>query len=267
MFFIKKVSLSVMFSGLLLASSSIVADDNKVLATVNGQAITTEQLDLAATQSKIKPADLTPEQKTLLTDALINRQLILQQAEKAGYDKKPDIVLRVNALTESYIAASYLAEKAKDIKVDEQELRDYYEKNVVSKAPKEYKARHILVKTQEEAQALIKELDAGADFSKLAKEKSTDTGSGAKGGDLGWFTTKDMVGPFSEAVAKLKKGELSKTPVQSQFGWHVIILDDERTAKPAEFEQVKDSIEKVVLKEKLNVYINELNAKADIKRN
>lgn len=263
----KKLSLPIILSGLLLASPLLVAADNDVLATVNGQSITTEQLNLAATQSKIKPEDLTAEQKKLLLDALINRQLVMQEATKAGYDKKADVTLRINALTESYIAASYLAEKAKDVKIDDQELKDFYEKNVVNNAPKEYKARHILVKNEAEAQALIKEIQAGADFSKLAKEKSTDSGSGAKGGDLGWFNTSDMVAPFSEAVAGLKKGELAKTPVQSQFGWHVIILDDERTAKPADFEQVKGEIEKLMLKEKLNEYILSLNAKADIKRN
>ncbi len=267
MLFRKKISLSVVFSGLLLSSPILLALDKNVIATVNGQTITTEQLNLAASQSKINPEALTPEQNKLLLDALINRQLVMQQAVKDGFDKKPETVSRVSALTESYIAASYLAEKAKEIKFDEKELQDYYEKNVVSNAPKEYKARHILVNNEAEAQALIKEIEGGADFSTLAKEKSIDTASGAKGGDLGWFSSNDMVAVFSEAVAGLKKGELSKSPVKSQFGWHVIILDDERTAKPADYAQVKDSIEKVILKEKLNAYIIDLNSKADIKRN
>jgi peptidyl-prolyl cis-trans isomerase C len=265
--FRKKSSLSIMFSGLLLTSTLLVAANNDILATVNGQTISTEQLNLAASQSKIKPADLTPEQKKMLVDALINRQLVMQEAAKEGYAKKPEVVLRVNALTESYIAASYLAEKAKEIKIDDKELQDYYDKNVLKNTPKEYQARHILVKTEAEAQSLIKEIEAGADFSKLAKEKSIDAGSGAKGGELGWFTAQNMVAPFSQAVSGLKKGELSKTPIQSDFGWHVIILDDERSLKPAEYEKVKIEIEKIILKQRLNEYILGLNARADIKRN
>ena len=129
---------------------------------------------------------------------------------------------------------------------------------------KEYKARHILVKTEAEAKALIAKIDSGADFSKLAKEKSTDTGSGANGGDLGWFSKQDMVASFSQAVANMKKGELNKTPIKSQFGWHVIILDDERDVTPPELSKLKSEIDKIIIKEKLNSYLTDLNAQATI---
>ncbi len=259
----KNLVLALACSGLFLASSPLVAED-KILATVNGQNVTESQLEIAAAQSKIDFKAITPEQKKLLTEALINRQLVLGEAIKANYNNDPDIKARVKALTDSYIAANYLATIAEKMNSSEDEMKAYYNKNVVPNVPKEYKARHILVKTEDEAKTLIKEIDSGADFSKLAKEKSTDSGSASKGGDLGWFTEQDMVASFSKAVAGLKKGELAKSPVKSQFGWHVIILEDERSAAAPEFSAVKDEINKILIKIKLNQYLNDLNANAKI---
>ena len=258
-----KLVFAVTFSSLLITSSPLMAED-KILATVNGQDVTESQLEIAATQSKVNFKEITPVQKKLLTEALINRQLVLDEAIKANFDKTPDIVARVKALTESYVAANYLATIAREFKIDEASMKAYYEKNVVNKTPKEFKARHILVKTEDEAKTLIIDIEGGADFSKLAKEKSTDTGSASHGGDLGWFTEQDMVAPFSKMAASLKKGELGKVPVNSQFGWHVIILDDVRSTKPPEFNAVKLDIEKILIKEKLNLYLDDLNAKATI---
>jgi peptidyl-prolyl cis-trans isomerase C len=259
----KKLALALACSALFLAVSPLMAED-KVLATVNGHKVTQSQLEIAAAQSKINVNEITPEQKKLLTEALVNRQLVLNEAIKANYDKDPDIAARVKALTDSYIAANYLATVAEKLQSSEDEMKAYYDKNVVPNTPKEYKARHILVKTEDEAKALIKEIEGGAGFSKLAKEKSTDTGSASKGGDLGWFTEQDMVASFSKAVAGLKKGELAKTPVNSQFGWHIIILDDERTSPPPEFSAVRENIDKVLIKVKLNQYLSDLNANAKI---
>ena len=255
--------IAVAFSSLLITSSPLMAED-KVLATVNGQNVTESQLEIAATQSKVNFKEITPVQKKLLTEALINRQLVLDEAIKANFDKTPDIAARVKALTESFIAANYLATIAREFKIDEASMKAYYEKNVVNNTPKEFKARHILVKTEDEAKTLIVDIEGGADFSKLAKEKSMDAGSASHGGDLGWFTEQDMVAPFSKMAASLKKGELGKVPVNSQFGWHVIILDDVRSIKPPEFDAVKLDIEKILIKEKLNLYLDDLNAKATI---
>lgn len=266
-FLTKKMSHKIIFTAticaLLLNSAALLAED-KIIATVNGQDISEIQLIIAANQSKINFKDLNPEQKILLTEALVNRQLVLEEALKANYDKTPDIVASMKALTESYIAANYLAVVAADIKIDEQSMKAYYDNNVLANTPKEFKARHILVKSEDEAKNIITDLEKGADFSKLAKEKSTDVGSGSLGGDLGWFSEQDMVAPFSKMVASLKKGELSKTAVKSQFGWHVIILDDIRSIKPPEYSAVKQNIESVLIKEKLNQYLEDLNKKATI---
>lgn len=259
----KKLSLALAFAGLCTITSPLLASDS-VIAVVNGDNITESQLKLAATQSKIDYAAITAEQKKAFTDALVNRQLVLQEAIKAKYDKDAEIKAQVKALTDSYIAANYLTTIAKTFEIDDKEVRAYYDEKVLPNMPKEYKARHILVKEESEAKTLIIEIEGGADFSKLAKEKSTDTGSGANGGDLGWFSGQNMVASFATAVAAMKKGELSKTPIKSQFGWHVIILDDERITTAPKFDEVKQDIEKVIIKEKLNQYLNDLNSSAKI---
>ncbi|MCU7835788.1 MAG: peptidylprolyl isomerase [gamma proteobacterium symbiont of Taylorina sp.] len=262
----KQLTLALAFSGLCITTVPAIAQDT-VLAIVNGDKVTESQLKIAAIQSNIKFEAITAVQKKALMDALVNRQLVLQEALKEKFDKDADVAARVKALSDSYVAANYLAKLADSFKVTEAEMQAYYDKKVIGNMPKEYKARHILVKSEEQANALIKEIDGGVDFSKIATEKSTDTGSAAKGGDLGWFTGNNMVASFAQAVAGMKKGELSKTPIQSQFGWHVIILDDERETSPPKFDEVKKDIEKVLIKERLNKYLTNLNNKAKITLN
>lgn len=259
----KKLALAATLSTLCIMANPVIAADS-VLAVVNGDEVTESQLKIAALQSKVEFNTITATQKDALIEALVNRQLVLQAALKENFDKDPDVASRVKALTDSYIAANYLAKVAEGFKIDEPAMQAYYDKNVLADMPKEYKARHILVKTEEEAKNIIKEIEAGADFSKLAKEKSTDTGSAAKSGDLGWFTAQNMVPPFSQAIAKMKKGELNKTPIQSQFGWHVIKLDDQREMTAPKFADVKQEIEKVMIKDQLNQYLTDLNSKAKI---
>ncbi len=264
---------ALLFSSLFLSSTALIAEDSptkdssqedRVIATVNGQDIAESQLKIVAIQNKIDYEKINQPQKKQLTKALVSRQLLLEEAAKDKFDQTPEIAATLKALTDSYIASTYLITIAQEIKVDEKNIKAYYEKNIIAKTPEEYKARHILVKTEDEAKALIQDIQGGADFAKLAKEKSTDVGSGSKGGDLGWFSEQDMVAPLYTMVTSLKKGELGKTAVQSQFGWHVIILDDTRSVKPPEYKTVKDEIKKVLIKEALNQYIEDLKSKASI---
>jgi peptidyl-prolyl cis-trans isomerase C len=129
--------------------------------------------------------------------------------------------------------------------------------------PKEYKARHILVEKQETAESIIRELQAGGDFSKLAKEESKDSSAQA-GGDLGWFSPQTMVKPFADAVAALEKGKYTTTPVKSEFGYHVIILDDVRSPEAPKFEDVKPQVEMFVQRKKLQEYLDGLRKTAKI---
>ena len=130
--------------------------------------------------------------------------------------------------------------------------------------PKEYKARHILVETKEKADEIIKQLAAGGDFAKIAAKESKDAGSGKKGGDLGWFTTQSMVKPFSDAVAAMQKGQTTPQPVQSEFGWHIINLEDVRTPAAPAYEDVKQQVEMLSQRKKLQAYLDELRKTAKI---
>jgi peptidyl-prolyl cis-trans isomerase C len=146
----------------------------------------------------------------------------------------------------------------------EQELRKVYQDRVVAKNLSEYKARHILVKTEDEAKGIIAQLDKGADFSALAKSKSIDTASATKGGDLGWFSPTQMVPDFSNATVALQKGKYTKKPVKSQFGWHVIMLDDTRPVTPPTFDEIKSRLEGVVQSERVSKFVSGLRQKAKI---
>jgi peptidyl-prolyl cis-trans isomerase C len=146
--------------------------------------------------------------------------------------------------------------------VSDESAQELYDAQI-GKAGKEYSARHILLENEEDAKAVIAQLDEGADFSELAKEKSTGP-SGSSGGKLGWFGAGQMVAPFSEATAKLNKGEYTKEPVQTQFGWHVIILDDTRESNPPSFEDVKDRLKMLLANQQLQQHVEELKNSATI---
>ncbi|MGB7931070.1 MAG: peptidylprolyl isomerase, partial [Gammaproteobacteria bacterium] len=146
--------------------------------------------------------------------------------------------------------------------VTDEQAREVYDKEI-GKPGTEYNARHILVKTQEEAEEIISELDKGGDFSALAREKSTDT-SASEGGDLGWFSTTQMVQPFADALAGLKKGSYTEAPVQTQFGWHVILLEDTRESTPPAFDDIKDRLKVLVANQQLQQHIQQVREAAKI---
>ena len=148
--------------------------------------------------------------------------------------------------------------------LNESDTKAAYEKFKTELGDKEYNARHILVASEAEAKDVIAQLNKGGDFSKIAKEKSIDPGSKEKGGDLGWFALGGMVKPFSEAVSKLQKGKLSTDPVQTQFGWHVIKLDDIRELKAPPYDKVKDNLQKQLGQRQLEKMLTDLRAKATI---
>ncbi|HEX7115638.1 MAG TPA: peptidylprolyl isomerase [Steroidobacter sp.] len=148
--------------------------------------------------------------------------------------------------------------------VEESELKPEYDRQVKA-LPREYHARHILVEDEASATAIIKEIEGGADFAKVAAKKSKDS-SGKNGGDLGWFTLDTMVPPFAEAVASLEPGQMTRQPVQSQFGWHVIKLEESRAASAPPFEDVKEQVRALVQRRKLQTYLEELRKGAKIEK-
>src|ERR1700736_2876222 len=207
-----------------------------------------------------KPAtDVTADEKNQVLDQMINMQLIAAQAEKDGLEKDPDVATRI-ALLRTQIMADAAAQKyVKSNEPSDQELHAAYD---AATDKTEYHALHILVPTKEKAEQLIKKIKAGAKFEDVAKAESTDN-SKANGGDLGWFTLARMVKPFGDAVKGLKKGEFTTEPVQTQYGWHIIKLEDTRDAP---FDQMKGQLTNVIMQKKFQEYIDGLKKTAKIEK-
>ncbi len=251
-------------ASVLQATPATAAD--KVLATVNGQPITEstfEQYKRMRLGNQRGAHPLTEQQKQKLLDELINRELIYQDAVRAGYDKDPEVQKELAELKRNLYTSIRIRRLLAENPPSEADMRAMYDEQVQGGADKEYKARHILVKTEEEAREIIKELRKGADFAQLAKERSIGP-SGKHGGDLGWFSGSQMVKPFADAVAQMKPGEFSRIPVQTQFGWHVIKLEEVRDVEPPSFEQVRGQIETIVQDKTISDYIQSLKSKAEI---
>jgi peptidyl-prolyl cis-trans isomerase C len=226
-------------------------DPATVVATVDGVEITEADVRLAETELDQQFAQLTPEQKRAAAlSAVIEIRVMSNKAKAAGYDQDEAFKRRMEFLTQRALHAEMI-EKEVAPQVNDETVRARYDKEMAAAAPvNEVKASHILVKTKEEAEAIIKELDGGADFAAIAKEKSTDPGSGASGGDLGYFSAGQMVPEFEKAAFALNPGEYTKEPVESQFGWHIIKLEDKRAKQPPAFDAVKDQIRQVVFRDK-----------------
>jgi peptidyl-prolyl cis-trans isomerase C len=207
-----------------------------------------------------KPAaDVTAEEKNQVLDQMINMQLIAAQAEKDGMEKDPDVATRI-ALLRTQILADAAAQKyVKNNEPSDQDLHAAYD---AATDKTEYHASHILVATKEKAAALIKKIKGGAKFEDVAKAESTDN-SKANGGDLGWFTTARMVKPFGDAVKALKKGEITPEPVQTQYGWHIIRLDDTRDSP---FDTLKPQLSNTLMQKKFQTYIDDLKKNAKIEK-
>jgi len=239
-------------------------DLNKPAVLVNGKAITNRDVEAFAAAMSAQGGRPIPRDEVLNT--LIDRELLYQEAIAKHYDKRPDVVLEIENQRRSLLANVSVSEMLRAKPATEEELRKIYQDRIASQKLSEYKARHILVKSEGEAKDIIDQLDKGADFSALAKSKSTDTASGANGGDLGWFNSNQMVPEFSKATAALEKGKYTKTPVQSQFGWHVIVLDDVRPVTPPSFDDMKDRIEGAAQNQRLGEYLLGLRKKAKIEK-
>jgi len=235
------------------------------VATVNGTKLSSELFD-AFTQAVTGGAQepLTDEQREQMLDQLINMTLAAQSAEKDGLAKDPAVQARIELLRTQILAEAASEHYIKANPASEEEVRAEYDAQVAT-MPKEYKARHILVDAKESADAIIGKLQAGGDFAKLAAAESKDS-SASNGGDLGWFSPQTMVKPFADAVTTLEKGKFTQEPVQSEFGWHVILLEDVRSPEIPDFEQVKPQVEMFTQRKKLQAHLEELRKSATVQK-
>src|SRR5277367_1993628 len=235
------------------------------VATIDGTPISRVEYDLyLKSLLRGRPAgDLTTEQKSQVLDEMVNMRLLAEQGAKEGVEKDPDVAAQLDVVRMRVMADAESAKYLKDKEPTDADLHAEYETAVASMDKTEYHARHILVASKEAAEAAIKKIKGGAKFEDVAKAESTDS-SKANGGDLGWFTLTRMAKPFGDAVKGLKKGEMTATPVQTQFGWHVIKLEDTRETAPPPFDQVKQQVTNGVVQKKLQAYVETLKKTAKI---
>ena len=227
------------------------------VATVNGKALPKSEFELyVANMSRQSGRDISEEQKGEILDQYISMQLAAEEAEKAGVDKDAKVRDQLALARLQVLVDAGLQKYLEAHPVQESELRPEYDAQVAA-LPREYHARHILVEDQAAAEAITKELKGGADFAKLAAKRSKDSSS-KSGGDLGWFTLDTMVKPFADAVKTMQPGQLTEQPVQSQYGWHVIKLEESRATSAPPFDEVKDRVKMIVQRKKLQTHLEEL---------
>jgi peptidyl-prolyl cis-trans isomerase C len=238
------------------------------VATVNGAPIPRSDYDAFLKnllQGKPVPPDLTAEQKNGVLDELITIHLMSAQAVKDGVDKDPEVAANLDVLRMRVLSDGESQKFLKGKEPSDAELHTEYDSDVAAMDKSEYHAKHILVPSKEKADELIKKVKGGAKFEDVAKAESTDN-SKTSGGDLGWFTLNHMVKPFGDAVKTLKKGEVTPQPVQTQYGWHIIKLEDMRDVTPPPFDQVKAQVTKNLIQKKLLAYVEDLKKDAKIEK-
>jgi peptidyl-prolyl cis-trans isomerase C len=233
------------------------------VATVNGKPIPAAKVDQIVKQvvAQGKQAD-SPQLREAIKKDLINREVMIQEAEKQGVANRPDVKIALDNARQSIVINAMLQDYVKKNPVKDADIKAEYDKYKAQVGDKEYHARHILVATEDEAKAIIVKLKAGGKFEELAKQSKD--GSAANGGDLDWASAASYVPEFSAAMVKLNKGQITETPVKTQFGYHVIKLEDTRAAKVPGFDEVKQQVAESIQQRRLAAYRDELAKKAKI---
>ncbi|MCC6916862.1 peptidyl-prolyl cis-trans isomerase [Nitrosomonas sp.] len=248
----------------LVCVTSVNAQGSGTVAKVNGVAIPQSRLDLVIKAATAQGQPDSAEVKSALRENLITEEILAQEAIKKGLDRNPDVLTQIDLARQGILIRAYQADFMRNNPISDSDLRKEYESVKSQMGDKEYKARHILVETEQEAKDLIAALKKGGAFEKLAGERSIDTGSKSNGGELGWSSAAVYVKPFADALTKLKKGETTSQPVQTPFGWHVIRLEDVRTAVPPSFEEVKQNMQQRVLQRKFAAMVESLRKNAKV---
>lgn len=259
----KKQIFSALAAATLLSALAVPAAAQNV-AIVNGKPVPMARVDALAQQLVRAGRPVTPEMMGQIKDEVIARELFMQEAQKLGLDASEDFKAQMELTRQAILIRELFATFQKNNPVTDAEIKAEYDKFAAANSGKEYRARHILVEKEDQAKAIIASLKKGAKFEDIAKKQSKDPGSGANGGDLDWASAGSYVKEFSEAMVKLGKGKTTETPVKSQFGYHIIRLDDVRDAQLPKLEDVKPQIAQQLGQQKLMKYQEELRAKAKI---
>jgi len=252
----------ILLAALAAAMALPVAAQN--VAIVNGKAVPKTRIDALAQQVARSGRPVTPELQGQLKEEVIAREVFMQEAKKRGLDATEDYKNQLELARQTILIRELFADFQKKNPVTDADIKAEYDKFVAANGGKEYRARHILVEKEDEAKAIIAQLQKGGKFEEIAKKDSKDPGSGANGGDLDWASAGNYVAEFSAAMVKLNKGQTTDAPVKSQFGWHVIRLDDVREAQLPKLEEVKPQIAQQLQQQKLGKYQEDLRAKAKV---
>jgi peptidyl-prolyl cis-trans isomerase C len=244
-------------------TSAPVVQKADAIAEVNGQYIPKSALtDLEKEIATRGQGQTFPKDK--LVEELVQRELLIQDAMKKQLDKTPEVIAQLENAKDTLLTQADLMDFLKKNPITDAEIKAEYDSKVGGQNGMEYKARHILVKTEDEAKAIIAALAKGADFAKLANKDSLDAKESQNGGELGWFNPKQMVPAFSKAVADMKNGETTKTPIQTQFGWHVIQKEDSRTQTPPPLDSVKEQLMPYLQRKKVQAMVKTLREQAKV---
>jgi peptidyl-prolyl cis-trans isomerase C len=234
------------------------------VAIVNGKPVPSSRVEALEKQVASQGRPVTPDMKGQIKEEVINREVFMQEAQKRGIDGSDEYKTQIEQARELIMIRSLFSDYQKKNPVTDAEAKAEYDKFAAANGGKEYKARHILVEQEALANKLTADIKKGAKFEDLAKKNSKDPGSGANGGDLDWANPSNYVPEFAQALVALEKGKLTDKPVKSQFGWHIIRLDDVRQAQLPPFEQVKPQITQQLTQQKLANFQRELREKAKV---
>ena len=231
---------------------------------VNGVTIPQSRLDMMNKELSASGQPDTAERQQAVREALINREVLAQAAQKRGLDKNPDVMAQVDMARQAVLVRALFESEVKANPITDLDLQKQYEDFKKSMGENEYKIRHILVDKEDDAKAIIAELGKGGDFAKIAKDKSKDPGSKDNGGDLDWGPSARYVKPFADAVTSMKKGALTTAPVKTDFGFHVIRLDDVRPLKGPAFDERKEQFRQRAQQQQIQKLVMDLRGKAKV---
>jgi peptidyl-prolyl cis-trans isomerase C len=258
----QKLNINIFMTLLLLSLSfKAIAADN-VAITVNGKPIKQTTLDYLFKDANERGQKIDDTQKEAVIARLVSNELIYQEALKAGLDKKSDFQIQEDLARRELLVNAYWQDYMKNNPISESDIKAAYEKYKIELGNKEYKVSHILLESEAEAIQVIGQLNKGGDFAKIAADKSRDPSAKENKGELGWFSLASILKPFNLVLPYLNKGAISKEPIQTKFGWHVIRLEDTRDITTPEYDKVKDALQKQLSKRQMEKMLLELRNKA-----
>lgn len=257
-----KFFLTAMAAAALLAASPWAAAQN--VAIVNGKAVPTARVEALAQQVAASGRPVDDTVRAQLKEEVVLREIFMQEAEKRGLGASADYRAQMELARQTIMIRALFADEQKKNPITDAVLKTEYDKFAAANAGKEFRARHILVEKEDEAKSIIASIKGGAKFEDIAKKESKDPGSGANGGDLDWASAGSYVAEFSDAMTKLDKGQMTQAPVKTQFGWHIIRVDDVRQAQLPPFEEIKPQIAQQLQQQKMAEFQKTLRAKAKV---